>query len=88
MNMSTESQMDCRELRRMLWDCLDGELDPAAAAQVSAHLELWQHCFQVADVQRTYFEAIAALRAPAVAPVAVKTGIVAALAAAGYRAER
>jgi hypothetical protein len=67
----------------VLWEFLDGELDASVTAQVSAPVEFCGHCFQVTAMQKEFLEAIAALREPSVAPMEVKAGIVAALAAAG-----
>ncbi|MBW3654844.1 MAG: zf-HC2 domain-containing protein [Gemmatimonadetes bacterium] len=48
--------MPCAHVIARLWEYIDGELDAASAAEVSAHLEMCSRCFPQYDYQRAYRE--------------------------------
>jgi anti-sigma factor (TIGR02949 family) len=52
--MSNPDTTDCREAADHLYEFLDGELSPAAAAKVRAHLAACAHCFGLFDFETAY----------------------------------
>ena len=76
--------IDCEAAARRLWDFLDGELDPAHAAEVEAHLATCRRCPpHFAFAQRMAAEIGAAERAPT-PPDALRARVLEALRAEGY----
>jgi len=74
--------MECEQLTRVLHPYLDGELDPAAAAEAAAHCAGCPACATVIARQRALGRELAAL-IPQQAPAALRQRIARRLAAAG-----
>ncbi len=61
---SRPSELDCRDVREIMHAYLDGELDPADAAGVSAHLHRCEECGIEAETLREVLALLAAQRRP------------------------
>ena len=59
---------DCRAAVDRLYDYLDGELSPADADRVRAHLEVCAHCFALFDFESAFLRFLEARRDAAGAP--------------------
>ena len=66
--MSDPMGIPCDQVITRLWEYVDGELSPADAAEISAHLELCGRCFPQYDYQRAYREFIRRTRRQEVPP--------------------
>ena len=78
------SPIDCETAVRRLWDFLDGELAPARAVEVEAHLATCRRCApHFTFARRMTAEIEAAERVPT-PPDALRARVLAALRAEGY----
>jgi anti-sigma factor RsiW len=79
------ASIDCETAVRRLWDYLDGELDPARAAEVDAHLAGCADCPPHFDFARAFLGALAAGRGARDGEPALRARVLAALAREGFR---
>ncbi len=54
--MDEPMMIPCDRVIARLWEYVDGELEPASAAEISAHLDMCARCFPQYDYQRAYRE--------------------------------
>lgn len=54
--MDEPMMIPCDRVVARLWEYVDGELEPASAAEISAHLDMCARCFPHYDFQRAYRE--------------------------------
>jgi anti-sigma factor (TIGR02949 family) len=79
------ASIDCETAVRRLWDYLDGELDPARAAEVDAHLAGCAECPPHFGFARTFLEALAAGRGARDGEPALRARVLTALSDEGFR---
>lgn len=58
----------CEQIRARSWAHLDGEVDPAEAAEVSSHLERCPECARAFEARRAFLETVALARAETAPP--------------------
>ena len=70
--MSSHEHMDCQEALDRLYEFLDGELTPDAAAAVREHLEACAGCVGLYDFERAYLRFLEARTRAVGAPAHVR----------------
>ena len=79
--------IDCQTAVRQLWDYLDDELDDARMIEVRQHLVTCKSCLPHAEFGRRFIQALSRAREHHVMPPAVRSQVMASLAAAGFGPE-
>jgi anti-sigma factor (TIGR02949 family) len=77
--------IDCTTAVSKLWDYLDQELDDARMLEVHQHIESCSACLPHADFGRRFLQALNRARSRHLTPPAVRSQVMAALAADGFK---
>lgn len=78
--------VDCDAALSQLFDFLDGELDGIVEAKLKAHVERCKPCFERADFEKRFLEAVHAARVEEKCPRALRERVLATLRAEGLGA--
>lgn len=79
-------RMDCNAALAQLFDFLDGELDASFEQRLRAHVGHCKHCFERADFERRFLEAVQSARGAERCPNALRDRVIATLRAEGLEA--
>ena len=79
--------IDCRSAVSKLWDYLDQELDDVRMREVQQHIESCAACLPHADFGKRFLQALKGARARHLTPPAVRSQVMAALAADGFKGD-
>lgn len=77
---------DCNSAFERLFDFLDGELDASLEDRLRAHVAKCRHCFENAEFERRFLEALRAARESEKCPKALRERVLATLRAQGLGA--
>ena len=78
--------VDCDAALLQLFDFLDGELDESLVARLKEHVTRCKPCFERADFERRFLEAVHAARAEECCPTALRERVLQSLRAEGLEA--
>ncbi len=79
-------KVNCSAALEQLFDFLDGECTGDLAARLKAHVEHCKPCFEHAEFERRFLEAVAAARAQQLCPKALRERVLSTLRAQGLQA--
>lgn len=79
-------KLDCNAALEQLFDFLDGECAEEVESRLKAHVARCRHCFERADFERRFLEAVHAARAGETCPKALRERVIATLRAQGLGA--
>ena len=77
------STLSCDDALAILWDYLDGELNPERTAAMRAHLEACQPCLKHHEFERAFLDAVATARTSDPAPFSLRSRVAGMLRAQG-----
>ncbi|MBX7120188.1 MAG: zf-HC2 domain-containing protein [Gemmatimonadaceae bacterium] len=78
--------VDCDAALSQLFDFLDGELDDSLESRLRSHVERCKPCFERADFEKRFLEAVHAARVTETCPKALRERVLATLRAEGLGA--
>ena len=76
--------VECRHVRKHVWDYLDGHLAPEETASLQAHIAECSECLDYGKFQQRFLQALASLRVRDAAPWHVRARVIDLLASDGY----
>jgi anti-sigma factor (TIGR02949 family) len=85
--MSDKDLMDCHAAMRILWEYLDEELSSERAHDVRAHLAGCAECYRHYRFEARFLEALESAARDECAPPELRSRVMDALSAEGWRAE-
>ena len=77
--------IDCKSAVSKLWDYLDQELDEQRMREVQQHIENCSACLPHADFGKRFIHALNGARSRHLTPPAVRSQVMEALVAAGFK---
>jgi anti-sigma factor (TIGR02949 family) len=80
------ARVDCDAALERLFDFLDGELDASFEQRLKAHVGHCKKCFERADFERRFLEAVQSARGEQQCPNALRERVIATLRAEGLEA--
>lgn len=81
-----QHRVNCEAALEQLFDFLDGECDGTLELRLKAHVEGCLPCFEKADFERRFLEAVAQARSQQLCPKSLRERVIATLRAEGLEA--